>query len=454
MPAFVSISRTVTRHVLSIGAVLTLVACRSVSIMADQGAWTIPHTSSVVVESDDTSLENATEFVHQFSSEASPPDNGNFIGADSGEVSNPITRYEGSPAATEDQDWSNGASMATDSTDYDASGDMGAYSPKSVGCTNESCTPSNPWCGLHKKEGVCWAGRADALILFRDAPPNRPITVPGVGLPLLNADGMDSPAAAGPRFSLFRFNQCNGTGIEATYLRAANWRSQRPLSASDTPYTLASPGIYGNSASQNFNTGTANLGAALQSFELNRHWCKGEHLRLLAGFRWVEWQESFSLSDSYSGKPVVNNFYDTDCINSLYGGQIGLDAWLLTLPWMRIDSVIKAGAYYNNAVQSSLFQSNATGDFSSQSVTVNESPLNCAFVGELGMTGVVPISNWLDLRVGYFGMWLSGIAQPTQQLSGQVLTLPAGGTDSTAGSINANGSTLVQGVSIGLEGRW
>ena len=97
MPAFVSISRTVTRHVLSIGAVLTLVACRSVSIMADQGAWTIPHTSSVVVESDDTSLENATEFVHQFSSEASPPDNGNFIGADSGEVSNPITRYEGSP---------------------------------------------------------------------------------------------------------------------------------------------------------------------------------------------------------------------------------------------------------------------------------------------------------------------------------------------------------------------
>jgi hypothetical protein len=51
-------------------------------------------------------------------------------------------------------------------------------------------------------------------------------------------------------------------------------------------------------------------------------------------------------------------------------------------------------------------------------------------------------------------MWLSGIAQPTQQLSGQVLTLPAGGTDSTAGSINANGSTLVQGVSIGLEGRW
>jgi hypothetical protein len=121
---------------------------------------------------------------------------------------------------------------------------------------------------------------------------------------------------------------------------------------------------------------------------------------------------------------------------------------------MRIDSLVKAGAYYNNAVQNSLYQSNATGPLLSQSIAVDESPLNCAFVGELGVTGVVPLASWLDLRVGYFGMWLSGIAQPTQQLSGQVLTIPAGGTDPAVGSINANGSTLVQGVSLGLEGRW
>ena len=83
-------------------------------------------------------------------------------------------------------------------------------------------------------------------------------------------------------------------------------------------------------------------------------------------------------------------------------------------------------------------------------VAVNESPVSGAFAGELGFTGVMPITRNLDFRFGYFGLWLSGIAQPTQQLSGQQLTpgLPVVGT------INANGGVVVQGVSLGLEGRW
>ena len=62
----------------------------------------------------------------------------------------------------------------------------------------------------------------------------------------------------------------------------------------------------------------------------------------------------------------------------------------------------------------------------------------------------MPITSCLDFRFGYFGLWLSGIAQATQQLSGQQLTpgLPVEGT------INTNGGVLVQGVSLGLEGRW
>jgi hypothetical protein len=305
----------------------------------------------------------------------------------------------------------------------------------------------------HDKGHACWAGRADALFLFRNAPPDRQLVETGIGgVPVLNANQMNSPVAAGPRFSLFRFNKCNGTALEMTYLRAANWRSQRTLPLQDDGYALSSPGIYGNS--NNFDSGSANLGAALQSFELNRHWRKGENFRFLAGFRWVEWQETFSLTDSFGGTDPIEDFYQTNCINSLYGGQIGLDALLVTLPWMRVDSVIKAGAYYNNAVQSSFYQSNATGTVEGQGVTVNQAPLNCAFVGELGVTGVLPICSWLDLRAGYFGMWLSGIAQPTQQLSGQVLTVPSGGDQPTSGSINANGTTLVQGLSLGLEGRW
>jgi len=300
----------------------------------------------------------------------------------------------------------------------------------------------------HANSNSCWIGRTDALILWRNAPPDRPLIDNGlVTGPLLNANGMDSTAAAGPRLSLFRVNNCTGHAIEATYLRAANFRSMRPLSAVSEHYVLAPPGIYGNEDLP-FDTGTANLGSRLQSFEFNRHHCHGKFLRFLAGFRWIEWQEQFSLQGSTSGG--VEDFYQTNCFNSLYGGQIGVDANLLALSWIRFDGLVKAGAYYNNAVQSSRYTTNDPFNEGTAAIRVGESPLNGAFAGELGFTGVMPITNCIDFRFGYFGLWLSGIAQPTQQLSGQQLT-PG---EPVEGSINANGGVVVQGVSLGLEGRW
>jgi len=318
-------------------------------------------------------------------------------------------------------------------------------------CTGHGCdhcrrTALIDHCGHHKK--ACWIGRVDALILWRNAPPDRPLIDNGlVNGPLLNANGMDSTAAAGPRFSVFRVNNCTGHAIEATYLRAANFRSMRPLSAVSEPYVLAPPGIFGNELLP-FESGNANLGSRLQSFELNRHHCHGKFLRFLAGFRWIEWQEQFSLQGTSAGG--ISDLYQTTAFNDLYGGQIGVDANLLALPWIRFDGLVKAGAYYNNAGQSSQFTTTDPANPGSAAVRVGESPLSGAFAGELGFTGVMPLTNCIDFRFGYFGLWLSGIAQPTQQLSGQQLTpgQPAEGT------INANGGVVLQGVSLGLEGRW
>jgi len=301
----------------------------------------------------------------------------------------------------------------------------------------------------HATSDACWIGRADALILWRNAPPDRPILDNSLVVgPILNANGMDSTAAAGPRFSIFRANKCTGHAVEVTYLRAANFRSMRPLSAVSDPYVLAASGIYGNSANS-FSSGDANLGSRVQSLEVNRHHCHGKYLRFLAGFRWIDWQEQFTLQGTGFG---TTQFFQTNCFNDLYGGQqIGLDANLLATSWIRFDGLVKAGAYYNNAVQSSEYTT--SGDPSTSgtaAVAVNQSPVSGAFAGELGFTGVMPLTRNLDFRLGYFGLWLSGIAQPTQQLSGQQLT-PG---QAVAGTINANGGVLVQGVSLGLEGRW
>lgn len=301
---------------------------------------------------------------------------------------------------------------------------------------------------LHHRSGACWSGRADALILWRNAPPGGRI-VDNAAAPAngIRASTMDSEGAAGPRFSIFRVNNCTGHAIEATYLRAANFRSLRPLSELSVPYELAPPGIYGNPG-LTFDTANADLGSRLQSFEFNRHHCITQCVRLLAGFRWVEWQEQFSMQANSLGG--VSDYFQTNCMNDLYGGQIGLDANLLATSWIRFDSVLKAGAYYNNAVQSSLYTTNDPFNPGTAAVTVGKSPLSGAFVGEVGVTGVIPLTSCLDVRLGYFGLWLSGIAQPTQQLAHQQLT-PG---QPVAGTINANGGVVVQGLSVGLEGRW
>ena len=99
---------------------------------------------------------------------------------------------------------------------------------------------------------------------------------------------------------------------------------------------------------------------------------------------------------------------------------------------------------------SSLNQTGAGAPYSA-AVGVGQSPASCAFAGELGLTGVVPVCcNW-DFRFGYFGLWLTSIAQPANQLSGQVLDQ---GAPAAVGSLATNGNVVLQGLSLGLEGRW
>jgi hypothetical protein len=57
----------------------------------------------------------------------------------------------------------------------------------------------------------------------------------------------------------------------------------------------------------------------------------------------------------------------------------------------------------------------------------------------------MPITRNLDFRVGYLGLWLQGLAQPTNQ---------AQSTDPAAATLNTTGTLILQGLSLGLEGRW
>ena len=311
----------------------------------------------------------------------------------------------------------------------------------------------------HQHSGACWVGRAETILLWRNAPRQRPIvseysSIAPAGPAVLDAGSMESTLAGGPRISLIRYDQL-GRGLEFSYLRAFNFRSQAATPPSTGAYTLLPEGIFGNTfppPNPAIDGATTNLGAGIQGMEFNGRTQWTQNISLLAGLRWVEWRESFSLTTSITDPTIgrVDDNYGMNAINSMYGLQIGADGRLMTpFRWLRIDGLVKAGYYYNIAVQNSSIQFGGQPPYADSLRADSTFP---SFVGEVGLTGTIPLTNWLDFQLGYMGLWLEGIAQPTNLLSDQSLTQI--NPPPPSGSISATGGTVLQGVTFGLQGRW
>ena len=288
----------------------------------------------------------------------------------------------------------------------------------------------------------CWTGRADAVMLWRSAPYSRELVITGpgpVGSPILNANQLESGMAAGPRIQLFRTDAC-GNAIEFGYLGAWSFQSEKLLPDTGALAAYAASDLIG--ASTSFETGTANLTSSIQTIEVNSRTPMGAgNVQFICGVRWLEWTESFALNTTTG--PLTTDDWSSRTVNNLYGGQIGIDALLYSNSWLHVESVLKGGAYWNDALSRQIYQANGVGT----EVSAYDTPSPAAFVGELGFTGVLPLTSHLDFRFGYLVFWLQGIAQPTRQLS-----LPV----STTGDplVLQDGGTVVQGLTLGLEGRW
>ncbi len=339
-------------------------------------------------------------------------------------------------------------------------------------CGDGPCSCGGGWLGGHSGN-ASWTARVDALGLWRNNPKNQPLFTSLTGTPpnqtigpvVLNGDQLTSDAAAGTRVSLFRTNDC-GASLETTYIYGGNFYSERSLPFAADSYAIAS-GIYGNIWGQDppaqvpppLSSVQTKLTGQLQSLEFNsRTPLLGGKTLFISGFRWLQWQERLQMSDEFINRPqpivppIGFDFYDTRCVNDLYGGQIGFDSQLLAYPaGFQVEGMVKAGAYYNSAVQQSSYQIVSTVDFF-DTITVSGQPAAGAFVGEVGLTGVIPLGRHFDLRVGYFGLWLEAIAQPVAQLTSQDLTQPD--VPPPTGKLVTTGGVVLQGISLGLEGHW
>lgn len=295
-----------------------------------------------------------------------------------------------------------------------------------------------------------WSGRTEALLLWRGSPQSVPLFDTLAGGSALDAADFGSGMAAGPRFSLFRHTGDDGA-IEFTFLRVQSFEAGDSLPQAQGGYLEASPhGIYCCPSTTELNTMSGGLSSGLQSFELNRRLPTQGGWQWLTGFRWVQWNESLGIRTQYGNEQVsFMDRYDTSAFNDLYGWQIGGDSVLCGLGCpFRIEGLGKAGVYYNNAVQRSF--STTTATLPPTTLAVGTDTARAAFVGEVGLTAVYDVADWLSVRAGYAAFWLGGIATAANQLDRQVLCAD----QPIHGATDTGGSVWVQGITLGLEARY
>jgi len=252
---------------------------------------------------------------------------------------------------------------------------------------------------------------ADSVFLFRDDP-DLVAFGSAFGAEFTDTNGIDMGVT--PRLQVlvpidevWDF-EANGFGIDSWHVTA--------------DYDLAG----GESGALDFNS-------QLYSAELNFRHNTRDWLKLLWGFRFLEFSEIIDFTAPSVGLPAAWHF---DTQNFFYGGQIGADVGLVSL-WERVQltGVVKGGVYDNHADWLHEVQTvGATSTFENQFDEV-------AFMGEVSFALTVRCSEHSALRGGYQWMWLEDVVQAVDSF-----TAPEG----TRGL----GGLLLHGAFAGIELRW
>jgi hypothetical protein len=290
-------------------------------------------------------------------------------------------------------------------------------------------------------------GSVEALMLWRSPSPDRPLyfeTANPANVPL-DAGGIGTAMAAGPRYAI----EWSGDGeraIEVNYFSVGDFTGS--ALATSPGGGLEQADILGFSF-PDVTAAAAVSAAAIQSFELNRRLpldrFDGD---FLYGFRWVEWSDGLAVADTtVTGAQTGADVFFSETISSLYGAQVGLDLVLLgsrERAW--IEGVGKAGVYYDNAVQHSFVDSVSVSQITRSTAATADTT---SFVGELGFTGCLRLSDHWVARTGFTMFWLGNVAAAADQLSANNLY-----SREIVSRIDTGANVFLYGLNLGLEAGW
>lgn len=265
--------------------------------------------------------------------------------------------------------------------------------------------------------GPKWQVAVDGIMLFRDNADWSSV-IAGVG----SAPSLVDQFGSGPGARLFvtGYNE-SGFGLQVGYEGVNSWNAA-------SLFPLAG-------ATRSFDYETT-----LNSLEINFFPRVPFPWKFFSGVRYVEIDEDFrdfTTNDKSIPAPadppaapvvVIDSGSDFLLKNQLIGFQLGArrDTWQWN-KWLTIESFANAGVYHNRFKRTDVARTVTTvtnGDdlatpdtdeFSQQVTEVNTATRlntsNIAFLGEVGITGVVRLNESVALRVGYQAMVVDGVGE-------------------------------------------
>jgi hypothetical protein len=290
-------------------------------------------------------------------------------------------------------------------------------------------------------------GSVEALLLWRDGLADRPLYFESADPAIvpLDAGGIQTGMAAGPRYAI-EWSRDGERALEVNYFNVGSFAGSRGVVSPGGDLEQADilgfrfPDVTAASAAS---------ASSIQSLELNRRLPLGRFEGdFLYGFRWVEWNEGLTIRDTtVTGAQTGSDLFITDTISSLYGAQVGLDLVLWgsrDRAW--IEGLGKAGVYGTTAVQNSFVDSVSTDQIVRSNAAAGAAT---SFVGELGLTGCVRLSDHWVARTGFTMFWLGNVAAAADQLSPNNLF-----SREIVSRIDTGANVFLYGVNLGLEAGW
>lgn len=137
--------------------------------------------------------------------------------------------------------------------------------------------------------------------------------------------------------------------------------------------------------------------------------------------------------------------------NELNGAQFTGMLTLFDGTWITIEGIGKAGIYRNN--MSGFVQENVVGSGNNDAVyqrTFRGSRTAPAFAGNLGIRGIISLTDYINLVAGYEALFISGLALGADQTNGL--------SEDVFGNVNYKvrnrGNLIAHGGTLGLEVTW